>query len=118
IIRRPPRSTQSRSSAASDVYKRQVPGGIIRYKETAEDRIRATARGELGAEVAFDPEPMVVEQAMDPDRRERGHFIALVYRCRLLGPPDPALRYVQGQPQRDQWAWHASCPPGLIAWQA
>src|SRR5450756_1061109 len=25
MIRRPPRSTQSRSSAASDVYKRQVP---------------------------------------------------------------------------------------------
>ena len=27
MIRRPPRSTQSRSSAASDVYKRQVPTG-------------------------------------------------------------------------------------------
>src|SRR5428012_23559 len=27
MIRRPPRSTQSRSSAASDVYKRQVKGG-------------------------------------------------------------------------------------------
>src|SRR5450756_3189614 len=26
MIRRPPRSTQSRSSAASDVYKRQLPG--------------------------------------------------------------------------------------------
>ena len=25
MIRRPPRSTQSRSSAASDVYKRQAP---------------------------------------------------------------------------------------------
>ena len=33
MIRRPPRSTQSRSSAASDVYKRQIPnrGG---YKTT------------------------------------------------------------------------------------
>eukprot|EP01017_Pseudomicrothorax_dubius_P027105 TRINITY_DN3084_c0_g1_i5.p1 TRINITY_DN3084_c0_g1~~TRINITY_DN3084_c0_g1_i5.p1 ORF type:complete len:609 (+),score=130.49 TRINITY_DN3084_c0_g1_i5:2-1828(+) len=29
MIRRPPRSTQSRSSAASDVYKRQVHGGYI-----------------------------------------------------------------------------------------
>ena len=27
MIRRPPRSTQSRSSAASDVYKRQIPNG-------------------------------------------------------------------------------------------
>src|SRR5450756_1555097 len=29
MIRRPPRSTQSRSSAASDVYKRQVLGPTI-----------------------------------------------------------------------------------------
>src|SRR5450756_1870131 len=31
MIRRPPRSTQSRSSAASDVYKRQIgDGGVVR----------------------------------------------------------------------------------------
>ena len=29
MIRRPPRSTQSRSSAASDVYKRQIFGGVF-----------------------------------------------------------------------------------------
>eukprot|EP00657_Telonema_sp_P-1_P007915 TRINITY_DN2829_c0_g2_i1.p1 TRINITY_DN2829_c0_g2~~TRINITY_DN2829_c0_g2_i1.p1 ORF type:complete len:133 (-),score=12.79 TRINITY_DN2829_c0_g2_i1:106-504(-) len=32
MIRRPPRSTQSRSSAASDVYKRQVGDGVILQK--------------------------------------------------------------------------------------
>src|SRR5689334_14043856 len=35
-----------------------VPGGIIRYKETAEARILTTARAELGAEVTFDEEPI------------------------------------------------------------
>src|SRR5680860_889107 len=37
MIRRPPRSTQSRSSAASDVYKRQVTarGGIVCYRAAA-----------------------------------------------------------------------------------
>src|SRR5450756_607872 len=30
MIRRPPRSTQSRSSAASDVYKRQVRNLVVR----------------------------------------------------------------------------------------
>src|SRR5450756_2192079 len=34
MIRRPPRSTQSRSSAASDVYKRQVENGIAPYDQT------------------------------------------------------------------------------------
>src|SRR5680860_1398706 len=37
MIRRPPRSTQSRSSAASDVYKRQITDGAL-----------ATVRTELG----------------------------------------------------------------------
>src|SRR5450756_2158945 len=32
MIRRPPRSTQSRSSAASDVYKRQLPGHVSLHK--------------------------------------------------------------------------------------
>lgn len=95
-----------------------VPGGIIRYRETAEDRIRATARRELGVETAFDAEPVAIEQAMDLRQRERGHFISLVYRCRLLGPPDPALEYVAGRPKRDQWAWHRGCPPNLIEAQS
>ncbi len=95
-----------------------VPGGIIRYKETLEARIQATALRELGAEVAFEPEPVGIEQGMDRKRRERGHFISLVYRCRLLGQPDPELQYVTGEPKRDQWAWHQGCPPDLIDFQA
>ena len=95
-----------------------VPGGIIRFKETFEDRIRATARRELGTDVAFEPEPMAVVPYIEPGRRERGHFISLVYRCRLLAPPDPALAYREGAPQREQWAWHEGCPPDLIEAQA
>src|SRR5680860_1350591 len=54
MIRRPPRSTQSRSSAASDVYKRQVKelsgegyqAGVKQRFEEALDHLRA-----LGAEI-------------------------------------------------------------------
>jgi ADP-ribose pyrophosphatase YjhB (NUDIX family) len=95
-----------------------IPGGIIRYKETAEARIRATALAELGAEVDFEPQPLAIEQTLEPERRERGHFISLVYRCRLAGPPDEALRYSQGTPERGQWAWHEHCPLNLIPAQA
>ena len=40
MIRRPPRSTQSRSSAASDVYKRQVEGGVVDRAGTFGDPAR------------------------------------------------------------------------------
>jgi ADP-ribose pyrophosphatase YjhB (NUDIX family) len=92
-----------------------VPGGIIRYKETAAIRLHATAREELGAEVAFDPAPICVEEIIEPDRRVRGHFVSLIYNCRLTTPPSDGLRYLGGIPQRGQWMWHDRYPPNMIA---
>ena len=91
-----------------------VPGGMIRYKETAEERVRATALAELGAEVTFDPCP-IVGQIIEPERRLRGHLIPLTYRCRLTSPPDEESRFKGGDPQRGQWHWHASFPEDMIA---
>src|SRR5450756_2403256 len=57
MIRRPPRSTQSRSSAASDVYKRQVCEGKVRPRLCASRRTpdqapcqggRRAGRGHVG----------------------------------------------------------------------
>mgnify|MGYP007068934637 CR=1 FL=1 len=48
IIRRPPRSTQSRSSAASDVYKRQAVRAVNSVQGQAnsvEEIIRLVLRG-------------------------------------------------------------------------
>ena len=95
-----------------------VPGGIIRYKETAEERLHSTSQRELGTDVEFDAEPLAIVQAIDHGRRERGHFISMLYRCRLTGLPDPALAYREGRPVREQWAWHQGCPVDLIAAQA
>ncbi|HWB83417.1 MAG TPA: NUDIX hydrolase [Bryobacteraceae bacterium] len=95
-----------------------VPGGIIRYKEILEDRIHATARAELGADVEFDPMPEFILQSIEPERRDRGHFISLAYHCRLAGPPDAALQFTGGRPGRGQWAWHEHCPADLIPLQA
>jgi colanic acid biosynthesis protein WcaH len=64
-----------------------VPGGIIRYKDGMADRIRACARGELGADVSFDSAPLLVSETIR-EQSSRGHFISLLYRCRLLGSLD------------------------------
>ena len=91
-----------------------VPGGIIRFQETAADRIRETAKIELGAEVAFEPVPIAVHELIQSDRKSRGHFISLIYRCTLLGPPAAGLQYVSGLPAPGQWSWHAVCPHDII----
>ena len=93
-----------------------VPGSIIRYKETAADRIHACAREELGAAVTCGDAPVTVMETI-LERRDRGHAISLLFRCRLLGPPDPARQAGAGVPAAGQWRWHEAPPPDLLAVQ-
>jgi len=93
-----------------------IPGGIIRYQETAADRIRACALKELGAQVSFDTAPLLVSETIRPCR-DRGHFISLLYRCHLVTPPEPA-RHAESRPSPGAWQWHRTCPPDLLEAQA
>jgi len=91
-----------------------IPGGIIRYKETCADRIRACALQELGAEVSFDATPLLVLETIRP-HRSRGHFISLLYRCRLRTPLDESLRAGDSHvPAAGAWRWHKGAPSDLL----
>jgi colanic acid biosynthesis protein WcaH len=90
-----------------------LPGGIIRYKETAEQRVRACAREELAADVAFDETPLAIAEGIG-EQDTRGHHIALLFRCRLLSEPDPSRRAAAERPQSGQWQWHRRCPNDLL----
>ncbi len=92
-----------------------VPGGIIRYKETIAQRIKAVAKTELGAEVEFQPAPLAINEIIIADRRNRGHFMSLLYQCSLIAVPDEGLQYKSGEPLPDQWMWHDTCPENIIA---
>lgn len=93
-----------------------IPGGIIRFKESFSQRIQAVAALELGSAVAFDPTPLAVQQAMAPQRNDRGHFISLLFRCTLTAPLDETRRHDGTLPPRHgTWAWHARCPEDLLS---
>ena len=93
-----------------------VPGSVIRYQETAAVRIQACARDELGADVTFAAAPIAVMETI-LDQRDRAHAVSLLYRCALLGPPDPARQAAGDAATRGQWRWHATPPPDLLALQ-
>jgi ADP-ribose pyrophosphatase YjhB (NUDIX family) len=90
-----------------------VPGGIIRYKELSAERIRAVAHEELGAVVSFDPAPISTHETFS-EERVRGHFISMLYRCKLVTPPDPSRGAVSEPPRRGEWRWHNHCPPDIL----
>ncbi|MCB1916284.1 MAG: NUDIX domain-containing protein [Rhodocyclaceae bacterium] len=91
-----------------------VPGGIIRFKERTASRIAAVAAHELGARVRCTRQPVAIHEVMHPNRRVRGHFISLLYACRLVTPPDASRRHRIASPRPGDWAWHRLCPPDLI----
>jgi colanic acid biosynthesis protein WcaH len=93
-----------------------VPGGIIRYKESAADRIIACARVELGADVSSEAAPLLLSEGFR-DEDTRGHHISLLFRCRLLSPPDEARHAVSDPPSAGQWRWHDRAPDDLLAEQ-
>ena len=54
MIRRPPRSTLDRSSAASDVYKRQAPSGIVSKMDEKNHHLhKSVFIGEIKADGQF-----------------------------------------------------------------
>jgi colanic acid biosynthesis protein WcaH len=90
-----------------------VPGGIIRYKETAEERIRACAGEEIGAPVSFDPVPLLLLESI-ASQKDRGHFLSLLFRCRLIGAPDPSREALGDPPAPGAWRWHDGPPANLL----
>jgi len=62
-----------------------IPGGIIRFKETIEERIEQVALREVGKAVRYDPVPLTVKQVIHHNREKRAHFISLLYNCQLEG---------------------------------
>ena len=94
-----------------------IPGGMVRYKESLQDRLRACAREELCADISCDSAPLLVSETMRAEKT-RGHFISLLFRCGLLSPPDDAKRAVSDRPSAGDWRWHQRCPPDLLQVQS
>lgn len=91
-----------------------VPGGIVRYKETAVHRAHEVARIELGSQVEAEPIPLSIQEFIRPNRIDRAHIISMLYRCRLLTSLDEDVRFDPAAPKPGGWQWHATCPENLI----
>jgi colanic acid biosynthesis protein WcaH len=91
-----------------------IPGGIIRFKESIEDRIAKVAETELGCQVRFSEAPVNVRSMINKERDIRGHFISLLYLCELESAPDPGKQCLTPDPQNGEWAWHYKAPKNLL----
>jgi ADP-ribose pyrophosphatase YjhB (NUDIX family) len=91
-----------------------IPGGIMRHKETFADRIKAVAKNELGAQVEFNPIHLAMNEVIIKERKDRSHFISLLYSCRFLTQPEEKLRCNGYSPKHSEWMWHDTCPDSIL----
>ena len=91
-----------------------LPGGIVRFKELVSTRIKKVAKSELGATISFDSEPIEVNEIMNKNRDIRGHFLSLLYSCKLTSPLNKDLMFIDENPINGYWRWFKVCPDNLI----
>jgi ADP-ribose pyrophosphatase YjhB (NUDIX family) len=91
-----------------------IPGGIIRYQEKIEDRIKKVALKELKSTVEFKKDMIDFNEIIIPSRKVRGHFMSLLFECALTGPLNQEQKYMNGRPVPGQWAWFSSPPEDFI----
>lgn len=94
-----------------------IPGGIVRYKERMGERVQRTAIRELGTQIAFDTEPIAVNEIFVP-QEIRGHFISFLYNCYLPGDYGPVSVYESGKTYvPGDMCWHKICPDQWVKGQ-
>lgn len=95
-------------------YGWHIPGGIVRFKETFEERIQKTALEELGTTVSFDSEPVKISAICMPYQR-RGHFISFLYNCYV--PDEYVIENVMTEHTSGFLQWHYEMPQLLVEGQ-
>lgn len=90
-----------------------VPGGIIRVKESFEERIIKVGEAEIGCKkILFNPNPLEIVSIICPEMKQRGHFITLVYECNL--PDGFEIDNKVKEYEAGYLKWHESCPDNLL----
>jgi colanic acid biosynthesis protein WcaH len=90
-----------------------LPGGIVRFKESLETRLKKVAETEIGTSVDFDPNPIAINQIILKEYKNRAHFISILYKCSLSSAFIPENKGIFNTDQ-GYLMWHDTCPDNLL----
>ena len=83
-------------------------------REKFEKRIQKVAMSELGIrDITHEEHPLAMRQLFAKGRDVRGHFISLLFLCKLESPPTTS-QWIEGEPEAGQWCWHKGAPQNLL----
>ncbi len=91
-----------------------VPGGILRLRESLEDRVNRTAASELHTKVSYNSVPLEVHPIIAGQFRERSHHVSFVYDCSV--PKEYVIDNDDLKPGDTGFlAWHDHFPEDMLA---
>jgi colanic acid biosynthesis protein WcaH len=92
-----------------------LPGGVIRFKESAIDRAKIVARNEFLAEIITVCGPLQILEITNNSRDIRGHFISLLYEILEFQFLDTKKFCTEiERPKPGEWAWFSKAPNNLL----
>lgn len=91
-----------------------VPGGVIRLKESFEDRVRRTSQKEIGCVVDFKDTPLEIVPIIKKHAKIRCHFITFVYDCRLPYGFEIMESKQEGKRQAGELKWFDDFPSDML----
>ena len=89
-----------------------VPGGIIRFKENIVDRLYHVAKQEINLNQDLEFSFISINQIMNPNRDIRGHFISLLFACKLDNPKLDNKNIEENK--NGYFRWHDKLPKKII----
>ena len=92
-----------------------LPGGVIRFKESMENRVRQVASLELGVESLTSVQFMTFNQKINDVRDERGHFISFLFKVTTNQSPIASKECRDpDSPHDGEWFWFSSPPKEIL----
>lgn len=101
-----------------DIYTGQgwhIPGGIIRFQERMETRLRKVVQSELGVKLENFVGPTQFNQIIAPQVVERSHFLSLLFICKLSPGEEKKLRELAVK-NKSYYLLTNSVPEMLLSW--
>ena len=92
-----------------------IPGGIIRFQETMEERLKKVVNLEIGVELQEFTGPTTTNQIIAPWLKDRSHFISLLFICKLSLEDEKTLHKLALR-EPNYYLLATRCPRDLLSW--
>lgn len=90
------------------------PGGVLRFKENLESRVKKVAEQELLSLIKNIEGPLEVNEIMHSSRDVRGHFLSLLYSVELRSYPKNISHDLNEKIKPGTLRWFVQAPKDLL----